>query len=98
MLKLPLAHGDLKPDNVLVAGTVAEPHIYLCDFGLSKLLDEATSKGSKGSGLAAYMSPERMFWDDDNAKTRTPQDDIYAFGICISEVGRLARASFPSLY
>jgi serine/threonine protein kinase len=48
-------HRDLKPENILVSGR----KLNIGDFGLSKLVDEATKTLTfKGSGSPAYMAPE----------------------------------------
>lgn len=49
-----VAHGDFKPDNVLVA----EDGPRVADFGLAQLVD-AEPKGP-GGGSPAYMAPERI--------------------------------------
>ncbi|HEX5037123.1 MAG TPA: protein kinase, partial [bacterium] len=79
-----VAHGDLKPSNVLVAGTARAPHVKVIDFGLSVL---AGSKAGAAAGTLAYMAPETI------AKgKRTPASDLYALGLLLYQVlhgGRL---------
>lgn len=59
---------DIKPDNILMPGTLhlpdgtAYPRIVLSDFGLAKDLAEDTKKqagfNTKGIGTGSYMAPE----------------------------------------
>ncbi len=42
-----LVHRDVKPANILIAGSADRPHVYLTDFGLTKRL------GSAGETCAA---------------------------------------------
>lgn len=70
-------HRDLKPENILVAGGV----LKVGDFGLAKLVDEATRTLTfKGSGTPRYMAPE--VWLVERA---SPATDLYAVGIILFE-------------
>lgn len=60
----------------------------LCDFGLSRIRADATSRTARPSGGAVigsrnWMSPERIL----GGSLRKPAD-IYAFGMTMSEVTR----------
>ena len=72
-------HGDVKGANVLISPALTA---QLCDFGLSKFADTATSTGGKGGSLP-WLSPERMDRPD---SPRTKESDVYAFGMTIYEV------------
>ena len=72
-----LIHRDMKPENVLVKEGV----LKIGDFGLTKLVDEATATLTfKGSGSPAYMAPE--VWDMKRALRAT---DLYAVGVMLFE-------------
>lgn len=71
-------HRDIKPSNMLIERSGQQETIKLVDFGMAKLLDEATTLTQKGMvvGSPFYISPEQ--WDDPaNVDGRS---DIYALG------------------
>ncbi|KAG8869250.1 hypothetical protein FRB97_001398, partial [Tulasnella sp. 331] len=74
-------HGDLKAANVLLD---SEIHPRLCDFGLTKVLDDelnATSTGMKCAGSWRWMAPELM-----DSASRSMKSDVYSLGMTIVEV------------
>ncbi|CAF4350436.1 unnamed protein product [Didymodactylos carnosus] len=60
-LKHPVIHRDLKPHNVLIIDGSNGRFTKLCDFGLSKFLEE--SQNTRGQGLFDYMAPEVINYD-----------------------------------
>lgn len=71
-------HGDIKGDNILIS---AELCALLCDFGLSRPSDLATSATRRGKGTLRWMAPELL---DGAAKSFA--SDVYGFGMTVYEV------------
>ena len=78
-----VAHRDIKPDNILLAGTSA----VITDFGVAKALTDASVSGDMTTagvalGTPAYMAPEQVAADP-----RTDlRADIYSFGATAYEM------------
>lgn len=76
-----IVHGDVKADNILVAGDCTPK---LSDFGLAKISGADPSRSGRGNaGTLLHLSPERL---GGNALARTKESDVYAYGITIYEV------------
>jgi len=85
-------HKDLKPSNVLVAGSSAGPQIKLADFGSGQLVDlarlealEITRLGftaaqvdADSGGTPLYLAPEVL-----GGHAPTARSDIYALGVML---------------
>lgn len=81
-----MIHGDIKAANVLISRHV---RALLCDFGLSKRHNAATSVGAKAQGSQAWMSPEALRGD-----RRTYASDMWSFGMLVYEVSRYSVADY----
>ncbi|EJD47441.1 kinase-like protein, partial [Auricularia subglabra TFB-10046 SS5] len=96
---LGIVHGDLKCENVLVSD---EGYALLTDFGLSTFIDKPESEATtmtdvRGWNTLRFAAPELL---DDSARSatnrirsKTPESDVYAFGMLILQVG-IAAAHF----
>lgn len=72
-----IAHGDLKPSNVLLAH---DGRAMLSDFGIAKRTEAATLTGLAGAGTPAYMAPEVLLGAAPNVRA-----DVFATGILLYE-------------
>lgn len=71
-------HRDIKPDNILVAGT----KLKIGDFGISKLVDESTrTRTFKGGQHVAYMAPEGWL-----NQANTFKIDVYSVGLVYYQI------------
>ncbi|KAG8895094.1 hypothetical protein FRB99_000769, partial [Tulasnella sp. 403] len=76
----PICHGDIKALNILVG---ANDRAMLCDFGLSKALEEVTMAANTNHiGTSRYRSPELFI--DGNCPTL--ESDVWAWGCLLLEV------------
>ncbi|EJD49201.1 kinase-like protein [Auricularia subglabra TFB-10046 SS5] len=83
-------HGDLKCQNVLVSD---EGKAVLTDFGLSTLIapaHEPTLAEIRGMYTVRFAAPELLGDSarspDGRTRSKTPQTDVYAFGMLMIEV------------
>ncbi len=71
-------HGDLKPDNVLVATPEVNPRPVIVDFDSSLW---ASSRSARRGGTLAYCSPARLQGDSPVAA-----DDQFSLGVMLYEL------------
>jgi serine/threonine protein kinase len=85
-----LVHRDIKPQNLMLSGTGAEPKIKLLDFGIATALTPERRSATAGErslrgfaivGTPEYMAPEQVA--DDAVDRRT---DLYALGCVLYEM------------
>lgn len=77
-----IIHRDLKPENVMVLNN---GHLKVLDFGIARQPADgagpALTRAGTAMGTPRYMSPEHL-----NAKTMTPQSDLYSLGVMAYEM------------
>jgi len=85
-------HRDIKPSNLLIEARQPKGnHVYLVDFGLSKVVGVRTlTQTGISLGTPQYMAPEQV-----QAKPLTPATDIYQLGVVMYEM-LLGRLPFTS--
>jgi len=77
----PIAHLDIKPDNILIND---KGDVQICDLGVSKILDGARTGFTTAGGQAhslPYSSREILM-----NETPSTASDVYSFGMLILEV------------
>jgi len=77
-----VVHGDVKADNVLVAGTGKDLSVTLIDWGLARFLAEpAAVSVDVVSGTPGYMAPEVL-----RGQPHGIASDIYGAGVVVYEL------------
>ncbi len=74
-----VAHGDVKPDNIVILGPPEHPRAKLVDLGLGSAADEAVPRG----GTPRYLAPE-CFASDATGDARAR--DLWALGLVLAEI------------
>jgi len=86
-----LVHRDVKPANVLLAGSGREEHAYLSDFGLTRLLASETHLTETGQwmGTIDFSAPEQL-----SARRIDARADVYSLG-CVLHAALVGTPPFP---
>lgn len=74
LLRLDLAHGDIKPENILCVGDYAKLSFKLVDLGSAAELFSVSSR----AGTASYLAPERFHGAPISERT-----EIFAIGVTL---------------
>ncbi|MEI7910919.1 MAG: bifunctional protein-serine/threonine kinase/phosphatase [Verrucomicrobiota bacterium] len=74
LLQLDLAHGDIKPENILCIGDYAELSFKLVDLGCTAPLFTVASR----AGSASYLAPERFHGAPISERT-----ELFAIGVTL---------------
>ena len=87
----PVAHGDLKPSNILFD---ASHNVKLGDFGISRILKNTSHSGTKMHVTGGKRVGTRQYTDPEFLMTGqlTSQSDTFAFGVILIQLvtGRFA--------
>uniref|UniRef100_A0A182QH80 non-specific serine/threonine protein kinase n=1 Tax=Anopheles farauti TaxID=69004 RepID=A0A182QH80_9DIPT len=70
-----IAHLDLKPQNILLAGKSVDDGLKLCDFGIARFIGEK-NKIYEIVGTPDYVAPEVLHYDPLSLQT-----DIWSIGV-----------------
>ena len=73
-----IVHRDLKPSNILVD---AQGQPRVADFGIAGPVSRDGGEQAQLCGTAAYMAPEYIA-----RREVTPQNDVFAAGLCLYEL------------
>lgn len=82
LLRLDLAHGDIKPENILCIGDYSRLDFKLVDLGSAAPLFSVTSR----AGTASYLAPERF-----QGAAISERTEIFSIGVSLYQAltGRL---------
>lgn len=86
-----LVHRDVKPANILLAAQGEREHVYLTDFGLTRLAAASQAMTATGAlvGTVDYIAPEQVRGERVDART-----DVYSLG-CVLFHALTGRVPFP---
>lgn len=77
--RVPVIHRDIKAANVLITSTGS---VMICDFGVSALMQSATSKRNTMIGTPLFMAPELL----GSVASYDTTADIWSLGILVYEM------------
>ena len=87
-----VAHGDLRPEHVLLVDEAAEGGAQLADIGIVDAVGRSLLGGAGAAGVASaalcaapYVAPERRV-SGEELGPRGPRDDMFAVGVLAHEM------------
>lgn len=96
LLRLDLAHGDIKPENVLCIGDYAKLTFKLVDLGSAAELFSVSSR----AGTASYLAPERF-----HGAPLSERTELFAIGVTLYQAltgklpyGEIERFQTPAFH
>jgi serine/threonine protein kinase len=96
LLRLDLAHGDIKPENILCVGDYAKVMFKLVDMGSAAEIFSTSSR----AGTASYLAPERFQGAPNSERT-----ELFAIGVTLYQsltkllpYGEIERFQTPSFH
>jgi len=86
-----LVHRDVKPANILIAGSVGAEHAYVSDFGVAKSASVSAGLTAAGQflGTIGYVAPEQIRGEPIDGRA-----DVYSLG-CVFFECVTGEAPFP---
>lgn len=81
--RMKIVHRDLKSANCLVNKRWT---VKICDFGLSRIMTDASMRNSTSAGTPEWMAPELI-----RNEPFTEKCDIFSFGVIMWELYTLQR-------
>lgn len=78
-----IVHRDVKPDNIFIEQYDTDPHVFLGDFGLGKMIgvDHTLTAEGAAVGTPEYMCPEGAM-----GERLDPRGDIYSLTVVAYEM------------
>ena len=78
-----IIHRDFKPGNVMLESAPSGTHVFITDFGLSRVFESDGTLAQTGriAGTLGYIAPELL-----QGHIARPSSDVYSFGVVLHEM------------
>lgn len=94
-----ILHRDIKPGNIIIAGSGAGLRLWITDFGLARASARGDPKMTQLAGTPGYLAPELL-----GGAEPSEAGDVYALGVVLHQAyagclpgAKAARGSLPRL-